>query len=292
MSYLKCLKRASILFVLFGFCFQGCKKQNFEKEQLSSSIIIESNRWFNILKPTLSGSVLESITAKFKSLQFDKSLIIENPNSLSKQFIIKINDEDNEWDEYLSFIKIGNSFTTFGIIKVSQYSTEVELRNLENFINEFRLEKNFKLSLFQLNKKHIITYEGLDNDGIKRIRIDKKNNLRLTSSFANTRGDDCTDWYMITTYTYPDGTQSQTETYVGTTCGNGDCGIGGPYNQNLECINPGEGGGSGGGDGVVGDPLCRQSFNFTSITPQGLGYATNLMGLNFNNGHNINTFNT
>lgn len=56
-------------------------------------------------------------------------------------------------------------------------------------------------------------------------------------SDAGTRASGCTDWYIVTTITYSNGTTSSSEEYIGTTCDDGCM-----PNSDLESVCEGDGG--------------------------------------------------
>jgi hypothetical protein len=104
-------------------------------------------------------------------------------------------------------------------------------------------------SIFSSNinsKKGVYTFSTIDDIFLNRITIDEKgsfgfgslkrkdkqseNNLQLENN--------CIDWYLITTITYPNGTQQITEQYLFTTCN------GCPMNGDMESVCEGSGGGN------------------------------------------------
>jgi hypothetical protein len=72
--------------------------------------------------------------------------------------------------------------------------------------------------------------------------------------------DGCTDWYLVTTYHYADGSSSTTEEYVGTTC---DCG-----DPTAESLCPDDGGGDG-STSNDDDCIATQTSNFNQESSNG-----------------------
>jgi hypothetical protein len=53
-------------------------------------------------------------------------------------------------------------------------------------------------------------------------------------SGARAANENCTDWYLVTTYYYDDGSTTQTREFIGTTC-NGECGPQDPTGESWAC---------------------------------------------------------
>jgi hypothetical protein len=227
----------------------SCKKDISNSLENDNELIKkETATWYSTVKPTISGSVLNSISKKIENIDFDNSIKIDNPKLKTEIFVLKIKESDGKNDEYLAFSKQNNLFTTIGKLVVAQSNAANEILNIKNFFLNSKLKKDFELNIYRLNNRHHVTLEGTDNFGIKAKTIkSNKTNTSNTSTSTLNAVENSIDWYMITTYTNSDGFQYQTETYLTSTCGGGSgCELSDPQGQQLECINPCEGGGGNG----------------------------------------------
>ncbi len=103
---------------------------------------------------------------------------------------------------------------------------------LKNIFNNMPIKDDGTFKFYGVNG--ILQYQfQFEESKIKSFAIIKPKNKTLGK---NNAVSGCTDWYLVTTYYYSDGTTNVVESYLGTTCSNVDPGVGG-------------GGGNGGNDG-------------------------------------------
>jgi hypothetical protein len=286
------MKKRTHLFSIIGFFillgFLSCKKNKDDFQRNSTEIEKQAKAWLKSIEASLPDSLFGKLKSKISSADFAFSKAISQENTGRLLFFIKVKDYDTKLDEYLSFAKMNNTYQTIGLIKVSQAYLANELDNIEKFVNHNTLDENFRLSFYRLNQRHISSYEGTPHSGLKQLYIRSGNQLKKGYAKKDTQEGrllNCTDWYIVTTYTNPDGTQYQTESYIGTTCEGGDCQSSDPYGQTLDCINSGEGSGDAGGDLGNGNPypdngkLSCSSFSFTGMTSN--MYEAGVKGLQF-----------
>ncbi|MFM9836975.1 MAG: hypothetical protein ACKVOQ_01855 [Cyclobacteriaceae bacterium] len=130
-----------------------------------------------------------------------------------------------------------------------------------------------KVSFFNL-VQNILIFNEFENgklkvNGIARPKIKTKNGGRTNS---------CTDWYLITTYYYPNGVTQRTERYVYTTC---DCGGAGGDGAEANRVDCGGNGGSGGATGTSNGPLLPTNpgnndvYEYTDATGKYTKYQYN-----------------
>jgi hypothetical protein len=115
----------------------------------------------------------------------------------------------------------------------------------------------------------------LDNFWISQFEV-KNNRLHSGSviseknSSPNGRTTSCTEWYLITTFYYTDGSSTQTQEYLGTTCtgsGEGSGCNGNPGEPQVPC---GDNGGEGGEATEVKDETFTGGQSV--LDPSGSGY--------------------
>jgi hypothetical protein len=281
---MKALKTWLCATILFAFTFSSCQKSIDGSNESFDSIKNETLAWFQSVKTNLSDTIRKLTNAKVEGLDYSIFKIIVHPENETKLFFIKTNWEDKKLTEFLSFTKINNIYHTVGFVRVSKTNTIKQFQNIESFIVSGKLEEKFRLSFYRLSKKHHTSYEGISRGGVKTLKVEDKEKLGRRN-VPNTRDDGCIDWYIVTTYTYPNGTQYTTEEYLTTTCNNNSCEASNPYGEYLECINEGEGGGGGLGLGDVSNDypdngkLSCQSLAFTNMTTN--MYEAGVSGLQF-----------
>ena len=123
-----------------------------------------------------------------------------------------------------------------------------DIASLINFNpNKYKGEVRYR----KLNQKFLYTllYED-DKKGY--LTVKKGSELNLQNHTVTETN--CIDWYIVTTYTYPDGSQTVTEQYIGTTCGDPEGCNPDPYLEQLTSAACGGPGGSGGGTPGNEDP--------------------------------------
>lgn len=125
---------------------------------------------------------------------------------------------------------------------------EQALQNdMSGIINFNPLQYQGEIRYRQLNHKFI--YSVLYDSGKKGYAVVKKKNEINNNNAFNSVTNDCIDWYLITTYTYPDGSQTVTEEFVGRTCSDPNGCSPDPYLDQLPSGECSGGGGSPGGSG-------------------------------------------
>ncbi|MFN5136594.1 MAG: hypothetical protein ACK5DG_14875 [Chitinophagaceae bacterium] len=276
---------------LLSLTILSCKKDIYTKaDPVVLNIQKEVTNWFQNVKTNLTDTVQKLTNVKLAGLDYSAAQVIKKTNSETNIYFIKTGWQNEKYSEYVSFAKTDEIYETVGLIRVTRRSTEIELENIKGFITSSTLDPEFKLMFYGLNKRHIMTYEGLKEGGIKQIEV-INNEIKLGKSGVrnttmNSSANGCIDWYMVTTYTYPDGTQYQTEQYLTTTCnGNNDCQSSDPNAQNLECLSP-PGGGNAGGSPTGGQndypddgKLSCKSLGFRAMTSN--MYEAGVSGLQF-----------
>lgn len=128
----------------------------------------------------------------------------------------------------------------------------------------------------KLNQKFLYTlyYENMRNGYL----VVKKRNQNDIENKSQTECNNPIDWYLVTTYTYPDGTQTITEEFIIRTCGDPDGCVPDPYLEQIPSGACSGGGGSSGGNPSGEDPnliprkqLCGNYSWKTTGAPQGAG---------------------
>lgn len=261
------LKVLSLLIIICSLA--SCKKFKDGIPDIQSSVIQNDvNSWLHSIKSQISDTVHKLTLEKIKSLDYSKSKVVKYPNSKANVFILKTNWQSLEYTEYLVFAKIEERYQTLGYTRLSKKTTEEELAIIEKLFTEKRVSPDVKIMFYGLNKRHLTTYIGMMNGGLKCMKVLPIENNRSKTQIQ-ARQSDCTDWYLVTTYTYPDGSQYTEEIYITTICNGGSgCETLDPNGQNMECINPAEGGGGHGWNEVLSpnedglENICENSFRF------------------------------
>lgn len=117
--------------------------------------------------------------------------------------------------------------------------------HLADIINFKKSEFNGDVIYRNLKGKFLYTvHYSKDSFGYSNLttKSNSKKSTIKTSSTIKTNNIECIDWYLITTITYTDGSQSVSEEYVGTTC-HSTCQSDPYQSQNFCDDNPGGGGG-------------------------------------------------
>jgi hypothetical protein len=262
---MKALRITFYVTILVALTFSSCKKSIEDGKEPFNNIKFETLAWFQVVKANLSDTIQKLTNAKLETLDYAASKVINQAKGDAKFFFVKTIWKSSLLEEFLSFVKINNTYHTIGLVRVLKTDTENELRSVEEFVINRHIEKNARLSFYGLDNRHYISYEGIAKNGFKTVKVEDE--LRLgRNRLANSRTDGCIDWYIVTTYTYPDGTQYTTEEYYTTTCNGNNCEASNPYGGNLECINQSDGGGFSAlenNDNVEGvESICDKSFKF------------------------------
>lgn len=205
-------------------------------------------------------------------LSIGKNSILESEdNNLEKIETETFNNVFNRLVFYLNQDTIINAETLECRTNMSEEVLENDLSGIVNFN-----PSNYKGQVRhrKLNQKFLYTvmYET-DRKGYLVVKKGGQNNESHPSGIAV--NSDCIDWYIVTTYTYPDGTQTVTEEYIGSTCGDPDGCTPDPYLQQLPsgaCNGGGGNSGSNGGpndDDIPRKKLCGNYTWKTTGAPQG-----------------------
>ncbi|MBN8665476.1 MAG: hypothetical protein J0L83_12910 [Chitinophagales bacterium] len=110
-------------------------------------------------------------------------------------------------------------------------------KNLLDIFNNKKPSLNGEYKTFGLGLNLISEIKVKDGKVISAGYVSNKSKKNTNKNYETTTIN-CTDWYLITTYYYSDGTSFETETYLGRTCTN---------SQNQEVENPQDDQGGGGG---------------------------------------------
>ena len=256
---------ASILcFLLVTFTITSCKKEAFDKTESGCNYFQnETKKWYAVVEGQLSDTVKSLTKAKVQSLDFSNGIKVQTSKNECEIILIRTDWSDEKLSEYLSFAIVAGTYKSIGYLRVTKGGFEFERRNLQQYFKNKRLDEGFKLAVYGLTKRHFSTYVGLKDGGIKSI-VDRKGARFSSERFDASSSTGCIDWFWVTTYTFPDGTQYEEEYYIGTTCSGGDCQLSDPNGQNMECVNPDPIGGNNYGNenfDLVFD-ICYKSFRF------------------------------
>jgi hypothetical protein len=237
-----CLSITTILLI-------SCRKEASQGlPDSNDEMISKVNSWFDNQKISSQPNKSSNIELLKNNLDFS-GLRIEEYDKGEKIIIVPVKDEFKKTRQIdnnkipnlvLIFDKSGNirkGNLVLYIPKNGEAVTKVLDNTFYNIFNTATPECNGQ-------------FRFLTVDGIRLYQLDY-NNERLASVGVIKKGNSsntvltetgCTDWYLITTYYYTDGTTSQTSVYLGRTCeGSG----GGSYDCiNTECLDPGNNSGA------------------------------------------------
>lgn len=286
------MKKTFICFLVL-LLFYGCKKK---QEALNVNLEhLEKNPYQTILdfleneslkyKEKSTALLISGLKTKIdkKSIQFEKyydskvivATIISESNRISNELV-----GQNRLERYnnvfsrLIFYTNQDTIVNAEVIECHTNLSELSVqKDLPGIINFNPLQYKGEVRYRQINQKFLYTvlYEN-ERKGYLVVKNGSQTNHQEVSNKTETN---CIDWYIITTYTYPDGTQTVTEAYIGTTCGDPDGCNPDPY---LQQLTSGTCPGSGGSPGSDEDPTDRPqkrlcgSYNWkTTGTPNGAG---------------------
>jgi hypothetical protein len=247
-------------------------KQKMVTSSAEKQILID---WLNLhdngLKDT-EKKILEEITS---NLDYG-SLSVENRKNGENIIVIPINNSvKTQLNSHANYLKLDRK-SILNLIIVQNSTGKLRWSSIISYLPEDGMNQS------QLSKKtvqNVINGERVSDDGIYKF-IDLKGNLKYQIKYKNgklysfgkpvredltkankskntaARGG-CTAWYLVTTYYYDDGSTSQTEEYLFTTC-------------DQDTDEGGGGGGGGGGDGEnPQDPQDPEEPNDQEITVSG-----------------------
>lgn len=93
---------------------------------------------------------------------------------------------------------------------------------VEDYIRGNKTEIEARLHIRSFYSNSIEKFLSIEKDGTITSNVFSpkygRGNKNTSNETASSTNSGCIDWYIVTTYTYPDGTQYTTEEYIGTTC--------------------------------------------------------------------------
>ena len=207
----------SIFLAFVVLLFFSCKRETgITQEKEHIKIFEAAQSW---LKKKATASTIEAREQIQKLINnLDKNSISYTKSTSDSYFsAIRINQKqvDNDTESYF-VLKMKKTGEIEWTIIVEKNST-AECNNPSKTLAAFLLMNNPPDGRYTLRSTlgtfmHEVTYKNQAIQTIKTLKKKPKTNSR-TEEY-------CTEWYLLTTYYYPDGSTSITEEYLGTTCNN------------------------------------------------------------------------
>lgn len=207
----------SIFLAFVVLLFFSCKRETgITQEKEHIKIFEAAQSW---LKKKATASTIEAREQIQKLINnLDKNSISYTKSTSDSYFsAISINQKqvDNDTESYF-VLKMKKTGEIEWTIIVEKNST-AECNNPSETLAAFLLMNSPPDGRYTLRSTlgtfmHEVTYKNQAIQTIKTLKKKPKTNSR-TEEY-------CTEWYLVTTYYYPDGSTSITEEYLGTTCNN------------------------------------------------------------------------
>lgn len=265
----------------------ACTKDNILKNtSLNNEDILIVENWFNTKELSISNDRKKIFNDLKINLQLDASWK-EDLSDNNELMIIPIDNKktfQNNYkksNNYLVLYKSKNNdrIISDAIFQFQSLSTNSGMIIKKGIISNLLTNKNINLNI----KIRAITIfdqflkESKFKDGKKEYESIIKEKENVNERKMSLEGN-CIDWYLVTTYYFPDGSTYVTSEYVGRTCGN--CAIGDPMNQSIICVQE-----NGGSESSNLSDYLQQYAQFnkisnSSITESSNG-ATNLGTINW-----------
>lgn len=226
--------------------FTGCRKEtpSFQQDAVHSEAISKVNTWLDKQSATGNGMQARSIQALRDKLEFT-GLWFEELNQGEKLIVVPVGTGletlYNKGKHPVNVLLLIQN--TAGAIRkgnIVQYLPEngasgIARNTFFRFYNDKPLETDATFSFLTLTGR--LLYEMKYKDGKMNsfgMATPKNAGTAVTGPVQDPIGPApvCTDWYLVTTYFYADGTTEQTEEYLYTTCEAGGGGGGGNGNGN------------------------------------------------------------
>ena len=218
---------------LFLFIFLSCVKSEISDSSLQKVETLKklTLEWMheNIEKYGKQNSRIRNILENIDINSINQSIKNENENII----VFKIGKEPLALKHGITSLRYGvnyydlnNNLVQSKIIDVFIDSFNNSIREIDNLVADFikggrlLIEARIQIRNFYTNSIEKLLTIDLDGTITQRVfyqkygKIKNVNSNKLTSISAS----GCIDWYIITTYTFPDGTQYTTEEYIGRTC--------------------------------------------------------------------------
>ena len=254
----------ALLLLSIIFLLNACQKESSQVvAEINSNQAIKAkvNLWLTEQKTVADESKRPNIELLKENLDFSQ-LRIEKYDAGEQIIILPVRDEFKK-AKHVADNKIPN------LVLIMDKSGNIRKGNLVLYIPKNgeivnKVPENAFYDIFNTGTPKangLFKFLGIGGGQIYQLEY---NNGKLISSGLMKKGsglsnrtesEGCIDWYLVTTYYYTDGTTSQTEEYVGRTCGNNEC-------EDVECLDPGSGGGGGGGGGDLEYHIAAFKSNF------------------------------
>lgn len=259
--------------ILASFC--SCNKDKIENDTISqvNSSVNKVSAWLNKKEQTSSTENKAKIESLKNNLELN-NLWLEQGRSDETIIVVPIketlkfvNNKKNKVSNYLvlTYNKNGLQLNEFIVQSrlLNSNATTLERGVISKIAKNENVNQDYSLTYINVYDRFMfeVKYKGGKLNSMAE--FEKKqggnnNSANLTNStngpVANTASQ-CTDWYLVTTYHFEDGSSYQTSEYVGTTCGN--CSIADPMNQSLVC----DDGTGGSGSSPYSDQELTDIFN-------------------------------
>lgn len=231
---------ALVLFVIIGTIIYSCKKDRIQTPQIESSSVKLTEQLkkqlLNVRDTIKQGSksradsVIASLdwTHLVQSSNHD-TVYYTIPSSQSSAFI----HDKLKAKRFIVLTFLKNNIKDVKLIDIINLSPEIAGKEqkilTDSLINKtaaFTGERvTNSLDLIFVNRQTysngvLTKYEYVSNKTI----LNSKPVIQSIQTNEKSTNQTCTDWYLVTTYYYPDGTTYSTEGYVGTTCVAKGCG--------------------------------------------------------------------
>ncbi len=246
----KAISKLQLLFCVILIGALSCKKET--SDTLNNDVTINKvNTW-------LDNQIILTKSAKAQNIQLLKenldiaNLKLENSEENEQLVIIPIKEAfkqlrniDNKTTLY--FVAIMNKTGSIRKANLVMYIpaagkiiTALPDKTFYNILNEGKNVASGQFRFLSVTGRWLYQLEYNKNGDLSAFGLIQQKS-KLGDGNISTNGvttlSTCTDWYLVTTYYYSDGTTSQTSDYVGTTCD----GCGDTMNQSL-CPDSGGGG--------------------------------------------------
>jgi hypothetical protein len=214
-----------IIFLVFNSCKKDASKKHVDKETVA-----KVNSWLNNQKPISQPNKSANVDLLGNNLDFSNLRSEELNNGeqfliipLKKNFQTIKNIDKNSIPELVLILDRTGSIRKGNIVlyipENNQSRKEVPDNAFNKIFNDKSPDGNGQFRFLSVTGRRLYQLDYKDGRLYSWGIIQSKTNGNNTVNGGTTTNSvTCIDWYLVTTYYYPDGTTQQTSDYVGTTC--------------------------------------------------------------------------
>jgi hypothetical protein len=252
--------------ILFLTTIASCRRDEYYKQSptdpgtgiLSGESVQKINTWLESHKSANSPNKSENLMLMESNLDFP-SASIESRNENDDLITIPVKDElltrkglDKNYLVNLLVVRSKSGRIRWGTVVCflsadGKKPAALKKNTFQNIFNSKPVEQDGKYKFLSLTGRLMYVLEYKNHKLFSHGSLQTKSGNTQAGSPALKVNSDCTDWYLVTTYYYSDGSTEETWDYIGTTCNGCDDGM-------YMGFCP-DGGGGGGGGGSSDDPV-------------------------------------